>query len=173
MDHTQRGVTVTHLVRCDDANGDEVVNLIEIDLLRPQFLPDLIEPLHPSLDADKRHYRFGHLLFDTRRHDTEKRLVLRAPFFELFREFAIVFGMKMAKGKVLKLAAQLTHSESMRNWRKDLHRLFRDALALLSAQILKRAHVVQTICQLYEHDAHVVDHREQHLAHVLRLLLFT
>ncbi len=37
---------------------------------------------------------------------------------------------------------------------------------------MKRAHVVQAIGELHEHDAHVVDHRQQHLANVLGLLLF-
>ena len=39
-------------------------------------------------------------------------------------------------------------------------------------EVLERAHVVQAIGQLDEHDADVVDHGEHHLAQVLGLLLF-
>ena len=60
----------------------------------------------------------------------------------------------------------------MRNRREDLHRFFRNTFALLGTQILKRAHVVQSIGKLDEHDAHVVNHRQQHLADVFRLLVF-
>jgi hypothetical protein len=37
--------------------------------------------------------------------------------------------------------------------------------------VLERAHVVQAVCEFDEDDAHVVHHREEHLAHVLGLLL--
>ena len=45
-------------------------------------------------------------------------------------------------------------------------------LALLR-QVIERAHVVQAIGELDEDDADVVDHRQQHLAEVLRLTLLT
>ena len=43
--------------------------------------------------------------------------------------------------------------------------------APLLRQVVERPHVVQAVGQLDEDDADVVDHREQHLAEVLRLAL--
>src|SRR6185369_15719938 len=99
----------------------EIVNLIETDLLRAQFFPDRIESFDTPFHAHKRHFRFRHLLFYPRGNCGEKGFVFRTPFFELFRELAIVFGMKMTEREVLEFAAQLTHSESMCNRREDLH----------------------------------------------------
>ena len=78
----------------------------------------------------------------------------------------------MAKREIFQFAAQFTHAEPVRNRREDVHRLFGDAFSLLRAEILQRAHVVQAVGKFDQHDAHVVDHRQQHLAHVLGLLLF-
>jgi hypothetical protein len=80
--------------------------------------------------------------------------------------------MQMSKGEVLKFTAQLTHPQTMRNWRKDFHRLFRNAPALFRTQVLQRPHVVQTISQLNQYDSHVVDHGQQHLTDVFCLLVF-
>src|SRR3712207_7181283 len=49
--------------------------------------------------------------------------------------------------------------------------LFRSAPALLRLEVLERAHVVEPVGELDEDDAHVVDHRQKHLADVLGLLL--
>jgi hypothetical protein len=56
---------------------------------------------------------------------------------------------------------------------EDLHRLFGDTFPLLRIEVLKRTHVVKTIGQLDEHNANIVNHCQQHLAHILRLLFFT
>ena len=84
---------------------------------------------------------------------------------------AVVFRVQVLEGQVFELAAQLTHAEAVRDGRVDVHRLLRDALALLGLEELERAHVVQAVGEFDEHDAHVVDHRQQHLADVLGLLL--
>ena len=78
----------------------------------------------------------------------------------------------MLEGEVFKLAAQFAHAQAVRNGRVDVHRLLRDALAFFGLEELKRAHVVQAVGEFDEHDAHVVDHRQEHLADVFGLLLF-
>ena len=60
----------------------------------------------------------------------------------------------------------------MRNRRINIHGFLGNAPAFFGAEVLQRAHVMQTIGELDQHHAHIVDHRQQHLAHVLRLLLF-
>ena len=78
----------------------------------------------------------------------------------------------MLEGEVFKFAAQVAHPEPVRDGREDIHRFLRDALALFRLQELQRAHVVQAVGEFDEHDAHVVNHRQQHLADVFSLLLF-
>src|ERR1043165_1918011 len=170
MDHAERGVTMAHFVGRDDARCDQIVNLIETNLLRTQFFPDRIESFDAAFEEHERHFSFVHLLFDTRRHALEEGFVFRTTFFQLFGELAIVFRVQVAKREILELAAQFTHSEPMRDRREDLHRLFGDTLALLGVEVLKRAHVMQAVGEFDEDNAYVVDHRQQHLAHVLGLL---
>jgi hypothetical protein len=79
----------------------------------------------------------------------------------------------MTKGKIFKLAAEFTHAESMSDRSENFHRLFGDAFPFLRIEVLQRTHIVKTIGQLDEHDANVVNHCQQHLAHIFRLLFFT
>ena len=83
-------------------------------------------------------------------------------------------GSAPARGserKVLELPLDLPDAEPVRQRRVDLHRLRRDPLLLLRRQRSQRAHVVEPVGELDEHDAEVLGHREEHLAEVLRLLL--
>ena len=59
----------------------------------------------------------------------------------------------------------------MRDRRVDLERLARVLQLLLLGQRTERAHVVQPVGQLDDHDAHVARHRQHHLAVALGLRL--
>ena len=61
--------------------------------------------------------------------------------------------------------------EPMRERRVDLHRLARDALLLLRRQEAERAHVVEPVGELDDHDPDVLGHGHEHLPDVLGLLL--
>src|SRR5262245_21246074 len=98
----------------DDSRRHEIVNLVQTDLLRPEFLPDRIKTFDASFDEHKRNFRFVHLFLDAGGDVLQKRFVLRTPFLELLGKFAIVFRMEMAKRKFFKLAARLTHAEAVR-----------------------------------------------------------
>src|SRR5262245_19490430 len=124
-----------YFVRGDDPCGHQIVNLIEADLLAPQFLPDRIESLDASFDKDERHLGFVHLLLDTTSDILQESLVLGTPFFKLFGELAIIFGMKMPEREILELTAQFTHSQTMRDRSEDIHRLFGDALSLFGTEV--------------------------------------
>ena len=87
-------------------------------------------------------------------------------------ELAVIFRVQVLEGEVFQLAAQFTHAETVRDGRVDVHRFLRDALALFRLEVLQRPHVVQTVGEFDEDDANIVDHRQQHLAHVFGLLLF-
>ena len=53
-----------------------------------------------------------------------------------------------------------------------LQRKKRFRLEIAEGQVLQRAHVVQAVGQLDQHDAHVCHHRQKHLAHVFGLARF-
>jgi hypothetical protein len=73
--------------------------------------------------------------------------------------------------QLLELVLDLAHAEAVGDRRVDVERFLGDAGALLLGHELERPHVVQPVGQLHEDHADVVDHREQHLAEVLRLPL--
>ena len=79
--------------------------------------------------------------------------------------------VEVAEGDVLELLLDRADAKPVRQRRIDLHRLERLVAALLLGHDLDRAHVVQPVGQLDDDDAHVLRHGEQHLAHILRLLL--
>ena len=80
--------------------------------------------------------------------------------------------MKVLEREILELAAQFAHSQPVCDRRVNIHRLLRDPAALVRAEVFQRPHVVKPISQLHEHHPHIVDHRQQHFANILGLLLF-
>ncbi len=60
----------------------------------------------------------------------------------------------------------------MRQRRVNVERLLGYLLPLLAVQVLQRAHVMQAVGQLNDDYADIGDHGQQHLADVLRLMVF-
>ena len=77
-----------------------------------------------------------------------------------------------SESQIFELAANQDHAEPVGHGRVNVERFARDALLLFGIEELQRAHVVQAVGQLDHHDAHIVDHGEQHLADVLGLPRF-
>jgi len=65
-----------------------------------------------------------------------------------------------------------SHAQSVRDRRVDVQRLARDLELAIRREMLKRTHVVQPVGELDEDDTNVVDHGQDHLAQVFRLLFF-
>ena len=80
--------------------------------------------------------------------------------------------LEIAERQVLQLSPHHAHSQAVRNRRVNIQRLARNALLLFRFEVLQRAHVVQAVGQLDQHDAHVRHHRQKHLAHVFGLARF-
>ena len=78
--------------------------------------------------------------------------------------------IQIAKRQVLELRLEPVDSEAMSDRRVNFHRLARDLLLPVGGEMVERAHIVQTVGELDQHDADVVRHRDDHLAEILGLL---
>ncbi len=79
---------------------------------------------------------------------------------------------EMPERELLQLLKETVQPEAIGDGRVDVDRLAGDACALLRLHHVERAHVVQPVGELDEDHADIACHREQHLAEVLRLLVF-
>ena len=82
---------------------------------------------------------------------------------------AVLLRFEVLERQVFELGADLPDAEAGGERRVDLHRLAGDSRLLLGPHHVERAHVVQTVGQFDDHDAHVVGHGDEHLAQVLGL----
>ena len=78
--------------------------------------------------------------------------------------------IQIAKRQVLELRLEPVDSEAMSDRCVNFHRLARDLLLPVGGEMVERAHVVQAVGELDQHDADVVRHRDDHLAEILGLL---
>ncbi len=165
----QRGVAVPDLVH-EEADRVDVVDLAELRALALHLLPDAEDVLGAALELgiDARRAQLRLELVD---RPLDVALTALAPGVQELRELAIRLGLEDLEREVLQLPLDLPDPETLRERGVDLHRLARDPLLLLGLQGAERAHVVQPVRELDEHDADVVGHREEHLADVLGLLL--
>ena len=84
-------------------------------------------------------------------------------------ERLVLVRLEVAEGEIFQLGLELPDAEPVGERRVDLHRLLGDADLLVARHALQRAHVVEAVGQLDQHDADVVDHRQEHLAQALGL----
>ncbi len=169
MDDAQRRVAVLH-VADQQADGVQVVDLVELRPLALHLLVDAEEVLGPAADLGVDPY-LGELLAQDAHALVDEGLARPASVGEHLDELAVGVRLEVLEGEVLELPLDLPHSESMRERGVNLHRLPRDPDLLVRRQEFEGAHVVEPISQLDDHDAHVLGHRHEHLADVLRLLL--
>ena len=168
VNDAERGVTVLHRGR-DDAQRDEVVNLIEIDLLGVELEPDAVEALDAAVDADDRHLRLAQLVANVGGQLLDHALGRLALGFDLAAQRLEGGRLEIAERQLFELVLNAAHAQAIGNRRVDVEGLLRNARALVVGHVLQRAHVVQAVGELHEDDADVIHHRQQHLAEILGL----
>ncbi len=126
--------------------------------------------MRPSM-RDHRHLRFGELRGDRLLEILDHRLVGAAPALDTCAQGLVRLRLEMFERQLLELVLDLAHAEAIGNRRVDVSGFLRDLDAPLLRQVMQSPHVVQAVGELDENHADVVDHREQHLAEVLRLPL--
>ena len=167
----ERAVHVLHRVG-DDADRDEVVDLLELDLLSPQLEEDAVEALDPALDLRDRDMRLVQLQANGPLELLDDALGDAALVFDPGLERGIGARVGRLEGQLLELVLDLAHAEPVGDRPVDVERLLSDPEAALLGEVIERPHVVQAVGELHHDDADVVDHGEEHLAEVLRLPLF-
>ncbi len=79
-------------------------------------------------------------------------------------------GIDLREREVLELVLHRAHADALGERRIDIHRLARDAQALLGAlDVMQRAHVVKPVGELHQQDADILRHGDDELAEILRL----
>ncbi len=96
-------------------------------------------------------------------------LAVGAPVGDHRLDLRVLARVEGLEREVLELPLERVDPEPVRERRVDLERLLRLLHLLLLAEVLDRPHVVEAVGELDEDDPHVLGHRDDHLAVVLRL----
>ena len=135
VDHAQRGVAVLHRVG-DDAQGHQVVDLVDGDLLPPQLLKHGVGPLHAAVDAGGNALA-PELGFHGLADLVEELLVGVAARLDGGQDLFVGVGLEVLEGEVFQLAADLAHAEAVGDGRVDLDGFAGDAFAALGTEVAR------------------------------------
>ncbi len=169
VDDAERVIALLDRVH-HDAKRHDVRELLEADILVLHLEPDriggLLAPGHGGLEPAIAQ-RLVELVYDA----LDEIAALGAQERETRDDALPRIGIKLGEGQILQLVFHLVHADALGERRVDLHRLARDAAALLLvADEAKRPHVVEAIGELHQEDADVLGHGEHELPEILRLL---
>ncbi len=171
MNRPQHRIAILHRFG-DDADGQQVVNLIKGDALADHLLVDAVQPLDAALDHSF-HDVFLQLLLKGLDHAGQELLSRLAAGFHGGVNLVVADGIDITEGQIFEFAAHLAHAETVGQRSVDFKGLACNLLPADLGQMLQRAHVVQPVGQFDQHHANVIHHGEDHLADVLGLALFT
>src|SRR5713101_1513135 len=171
MNHAQCGIAILDRFG-DDANGHQIVNLIDVDALASELLIDRKQPLDTTFDENHLDVGGPHHIDYSLFHFFEKRLQPGTAALDEFFQFLILLRLEMLECEVFKFSSDTRHTEPVSDGCIDIEGFLRDAPSLLARKIFERAHVVKPVGKFDQNDSHVVDHRQQHLAHVECLTFF-
>ena len=170
MDDAERGVAVLHLVD-QNAHRPDVVERFDPPLLAAHLVPDAVDvlgaPAHLGFHAGG-----GQLALERRLNVLDVMLAVEAPLIEQARDALIGFGLECAQGKILELPLELPYAQAIGQRREEIERLARGLGAGVGRRIVtadQEAQCLRALGELDQDDADVLDHRQQHLAQILRL----
>ena len=159
VDDAQRRVAVLYGLS-HDPQRDQIVDLLEVDLLTLQLLPDAVQPLDAPVDLQD-----WHACGLERARDRASELldsILRRPALavDALPERFVDFRFQVLEREVLQLVLDLAHAEAMGDRGVYVQRLLGDPAPPVLRQVAQGSHVVQAIGQFDQDDPHVVDHRQ-------------
>ena len=103
----------------------------------------------------------------------EEFLTLRPLLRDRTDQFVVRIRIGIAQAQVLQFPLDLIDTETVCKRRVDIAGLQRDRLLALRTLVLHGTHIVEAVRKFNQDHADILGHRQEHLTHVLRLLLFT
>ena len=149
--------------RAHDAHPEQIVDLVGGVAAFLHLLVDGVEVLGAALHAQVQVAPLrclGDLLAELLQEGVALRPRRRHEPLEVF----VHARVQVLHRQVFQLGADPVQAQAPRQRTVDVHALARDADAVVLAQRLQGAHVVQLVGELDQDHAHVAHHREQHLA---------
>ena len=153
VDHAERGVAVIDGVH-DDTDCDQIVDFVNTGILPLHLTIDAVEMLRSPADAGL-DARRGELFANDALCVIQRLLSLRLLFAELAADVGIFLRHHIHEGKILHLALDGAHAETMRQRSVDLQRFLGFARAFVWVAVGERTHVVQTVRKFDDHDADI------------------
>ena len=169
MDDTERLVAFDDAAD-DDAEAEDVGELLEADGLALHLAPDRIGALAPAGDLGRDAAvgkLSGELLLDL----GDPAVLLRSASVSSRSVITLIgVGIELAERQILELLAHLLHAHAAGERRVDVERFLSRAAPRLGRPICESAHIVQPVGELDQQHPHIVGDGEQELAQILRLL---
>ena len=170
VDEAEDGVAGGYVLG-DDADGQQIIDLVEGDFGALLLLEDGVDALDAPLDAGL-DVVFAQLLGERVFDAAQELLALDAAAFDGGRDLLIADRVGVAEGQIFELAAHFAHAQAVSERGVDVQSFAGDGLAALGLEVLQGAHIMEAVGKFDEHDAHIGDHGQQHLADVFRLAVF-
>ncbi len=161
------GVAVTHVVD-EDADADQVVDVVEVAAADDHLLVDRVVVLGAALDLGVDAGLFevgGQLAGDL----LQVRVARRRAGGDEADDLVVLLGLQDGERQVLELPLDRGHAEPVRERRQDLEGLAGLLRLLLGRQEAHGAHVVQAVGELDDQHPGVPRHGDDHLADGLGL----
>ena len=141
MDHAQRAVAVRQRTD-DDAEAENIRQLLEGKLLGLQFAPDRKGPLAPAIDPGL-HAMLGQFALDLVGDAPHPVAAHHVQPRKMGDDGIARLGIEFGESQILQLLAHILHADAPCQRGIDVHRLLGDAPALVDfVDIAKSAHIV-------------------------------
>ncbi|KPZ18253.1 Uncharacterized protein ALO56_05246 [Pseudomonas viridiflava] len=163
----QRGVAVAHFGN-EYTHRTHVVDLTERQTLALHFAPDGIDVFGTAADigSDAGGQQF---VFQLGHDVADEPLAVQTTLMQQLGDLLVLVRLKVAERQVFQLPLDVPDTQAVSQRRIDVEDFPRHAVALFVVGVLHRPNRTGTLGELDQCDAHVIDHRHQHLAQVLDL----
>ena len=134
------------------------------------FLVDTVDMLRPAgyLAGNA---RLLQLMLDRRDHVGNETLAIQALLVQQFGNFLVQLRLGETERQILQLPLDLPHPQAVGQRGEDFQRLARHLARHVGRAIGQVVHGLGAPSQLHQHRANILDHRQQHLAQRLGLLM--
>ena len=162
-----------HLARAvdNDAQGEDVIDALEGNVLLAHLIPDRVNRLGAALDMVVKASNRLQLLLDGDKEAGDEGLALALGLLQAAADILIILRLQPLQSQILQLALERVEAQLMGDGGIEIHTLPALLAALLGREDLQLAHNLQTVGQLDKNHARVLRVADNHIAEILGLLL--